>query len=525
MGVMNIYATIEDFVSYIKTNKTIRLSKDQEKAVAESAKRIEKIIERNAPVYGVNTGFGALCDKIIRREDIKQLQTNLIKSHACGVGQPLSKEETKGTMFLLINSLAKGYSGIRPSTLDTLIQMYNKEVLPVIPEKGSLGASGDLIPLAHLALVLIGEGKAYYNNKMLSGKTAMKKACIKPVSLEAKEGLALINGTHAITSIAALNLYYANNLSKTADIAAAMTLEALKGSPKNFDTRIHALKPHPGQKQTAENMRRLIEGSRILSPKYYTCEAKQNIIPPHIKKKIDQHKQSKKVQDPYSIRCTPQIHGPVKEELEHIKSVLETEMNSVTDNPLVFEDECISGGNFHGQYIATAMDNLASTLTIIGSVSERRTERLLNKDYSSLPAFLTENNGLNSGLMITQYLSAALLSINKILSYPASNTSLPVSANQEDFVSMAMTSSSKAKEVIKNLEYVIAIELLCASQALEFHEDPPGRGTSKAYQVIRENVKPLKKDRTLYQDIEKVYNLVHEKTILEEVEKTVGKLR
>ena len=511
MGVLKEKLTIEDLVSYSTSQKNIQLSEKTKEAVEKSAKTIEKIIEKGEPVYGINTGFGALCDETIKKEDIKQLQTNLVRSHACGIGQPLSKEETKGAMLLLINSLSKGYSGIKLNTLQTLIEMYNNEVVPVIPEKGSLGASGDLIPLAHLALVLIGEGKAKYKGKIMNGKTAMKKAGIKPIKLEAKEGLALINGTHVITSISALNLYYASQVSKTADIASAMTIEALKGNPKNFDQRIHNLKPHKGQKQTAENLLRILENDK-------------SIIPPYMQEKIDDYKRSKKVQDPYSIRCIPQIHGPVKDEIKHIKNILETEMNSVTDNPLIFEDECLSGGNFHGQYIATAMDNLAQTITILGSVSERRTERLLNPTYSSLPAFLTKKTGLNSGLMITQYLSAALLSINKVLSYPASNTSLPVSANQEDFVSMAMTSALKAKEAIKNIEYVIAVELLCAAQALEFNK-PSGKGTIKAYETIRGLVKPLKDDRTLYQDIEKVYNLVHDGIFLDEVEKIIGELK
>lgn len=503
MGVLKDMFTLEEFIAYSTSKNHIQLSKEQEEKIKKSAETIERILDAEKPVYGVNTGFGALCNQTIKKEDMQKLQENLVRSHACGVGKPLTKEETKGAMLLLINSLSKGYSGIRLNTLQTLVGMYNKEVLPVIPEKGSLGASGDLIPLAHIALVLIGEGKASYNGIITNGKHAMKKSGITPAKLEAKEGLALINGTHIITSVSALNLYYATQLSKTADIAAAMSLEALKGTAKNFDPRIHNLKPHKGQKETAENILKIIENSEI----------------------IISHKNCPKVQDPYSLRCVPQIHGPVKDELYHQKNIIETEMNSVTDNPLIFEDECLSGGNFHGQYIAIAMDNLAPTITILGSVSERRTERMLNPTYSELPAFLTEKTGLNSGLMIVQYLSAALLSINKILSCPASTTSLPVSANQEDYVSMAMTSALKAKEVVKNVEYVIAVELLCAAQALEFHKPKPGRGTQKAYEAIRKEIPPLKKDRTLYNDIEKMYNLVHDGTILKGVEKEIGELK
>lgn len=502
MGVLKDMFTLEDFIAYSTSKNHIRLLKEQEEKVKKPAETIERILDAGKPVYGVNTGFGALCNQTIKKEDMQKLQENLVRSHACGIGKPLTKEETKGAMLLLINSLSKGYSGIRLNTLQTLVDMYNKEVLPVIPEKGSLGASGDLIPLAHIALVLIGEGKASYNGRIANGKHAMKKAGITPVRLEAKEGLALINGTHVTTSLSALNLYYALQLSKIADIAAAMSFEALKGKSESLDPRIHELKPYEGQKDTADFLRRLIEGSEL----------------------VDSHNKSK-VQDPYSLRCIPQIHGPVKDELNHAKKVIETEMNSVTDNPLIFEEECLSGGNFHAQYIALAMDNLASTINTLASVSERRVERLLNTQYSKLPAFLTKKGGLNSGLMITQYLSAALISINRILAYPASNTSTPVSANQEDYVSMAMTSALKAKEVVKNVEYVIAVELLCAAQALEFHKPKPGRGTQKAYEAIRKEIPPLKKDRTLYNDIEKMYNLVHDGTILKEVEKETGELK
>ncbi len=503
MGVLKKKLTIEDFIAYSTTKKKIELSNEQIKAVKESAQQIEKIIDKEKPVYGINTGFGALCNKIIDKEYIKQLQKNLIRSHACGIGKPLTKQEIKGTMLLLINSLSKGYSGIRPETLDTLIKMYNKEVLPVIPEKGSLGASGDLIPLAHLALTLIGEGKATYKGRKMKSNHALRKAGIKPIELKAKEGLALINGTHVITAISAFNLYNAQNLSKTADIAGALTLEALKGTSKNFDNRIHKLKPHKGQKATASNLRKLISKSEIIAS----------------------HKRCEKVQDPYSLRCIPQIHGPVKDEINHIKKIIETEMNSVTDNPLIFETVCLSGGNFHGQYISLAMDNLLTAMSTLAGVSERRIERLLNSDHNGLTAFLTKNTGLNSGLMITQYLAAQLLSINKVLSYPASTTSIPVSANQEDYVSMAMTSTQKTKEALKNIGYVLAIELLCGAQAIEFHNLNPGKGTKKTYQIIREKIKPLEEDRSLCDDIEKMFNLIYKGIIVKEIEQYIGGLK
>lgn len=506
MGVLKERLTLEEFIAYSTSKRKIKLSKKQEEAVKKSAEKVESIVKKGEPVYGINTGFGALCNKTIEEKDIQKLQANLVRSHSCGIGDPLSKEETKGSMLLLINSLSKGYSGIRLGTLETLIDMYNKEVLPVIPEKGSLGASGDLIPLAHLALVLIGEGNASYKGKIMPGKKAMKKAGIKPVTLDAKEGLALINGTHVTTSLSALSLYYALQLPKTADIAAAVSFDMLKGIPKSLDPKIHDLKPYKGQKYTAENIKKIIEGGRIIELSGPTTDEFGN----------------PRVQDPYSLRCIPQVHGPVKDELQHMKKIVETEMNSVTDNPLIFEDECLSGGNFHAQYMAIAMDNLASLVTTLAAISERRIDRLLNEMTDG--PFLTREPGLNSGFMIAQYLATALISINKILVYPAVNTSIPVSGNQEDYVSMAMTSALKAREVIKNVEYVIAIELLCGAEAQEYSHTP-GRGTQKVYETIRKYVAPLEEDRVLADDIEKMYQLVHEGTILKEVEKEVGDLK
>ncbi|MBU4502375.1 MAG: histidine ammonia-lyase [Nanoarchaeota archaeon] len=499
MGVLKKKLDLEDFISYSTSNKHIKLSKKQEQAVKESEKRVEGIVRKGHPVYGINTGFGALCQKSINKTDIQRLQSNLIKSHACGVGDYLSKEETKSTMLLLINSLSKGYSGIRLSTLETLINMYNKDVLPAIPEKGSLGASGDLIPLAHLALVLIGEGEAYYKDKLMSGGNAMKSAGIKPVKLEAKEGLALINGTHAITAISSLNTYYATQLSRTTDIISAVSFEALEGIPDCLDPRIHNLKPHPGQKTTAYNIAKIIKGGN--SAKKRKCC-------------------SSKVQDAYSIRCIPQVHGPVKDELDHIRRIIEIELNSITDNPLIFQNGSLSGGNFHGQYIAIAMDNFSSTITALASISERRIDRLMNHHKP----FLISEPGLNSGLMIPQYLAAALLSENKVLVYPATNTSVPVSGNQEDYVSMAMTSALKARTVLKNAEYISAVELLCGTQGLEDCRKK-GKGVQKAYDIVRTHVKPLKEDRILYKDIEKLYGLVHDGILLKEVENEIGLLR
>lgn len=501
MGVLKGELTLEDFIEYSRGDYKIKLSKERKEKVLRAEKIVKEVLKGKEPLYGINVGFGDLCNISVPEEQAAQLQKNLIMSHACGVGKPLSKETVKGAILLKINALSKGYSGIRLETLETLVSVYNKGIMPRVPKKGSVGGSGDLVPLAHIALVLIGEGEAVCDRELMPGGEALKKAGIKPVRLSAKEGLSLINGTEVMTSTAALCIYDALKLAKTADIALAMTLESLIGSENSFDQKIHEVKPQPGQAESARNVKRIVEGSEIL---------KQN---------------SPKLQDAYSLRCAPQVHGAFRHALNYAKNIVGIEMNSVTDNPLIIGDKIVSGGNFHGESVAIAMNYVGIALSELGSISERRLERLLNSKLSNLPPFLILESGLNSGLMIAQYTAAALASENKTLAYPSSVNSLPLSACHEDHVSMGSLSVKYAKKICKNIEHILGIELMAAAQALEFHVAKKGRGTETAYNTIRKHVRPLKKDRILYKDIEKMYKLVHEGTIIKEVEKEIGGLK
>ncbi len=495
---------LEDFISLCENNGQIKISTETKKRVKQSAENVKKLSKKNR-YYGINTGFGALANKVIADDKLAELQKNLVRSHSCGVGKPLDKNIVRGMILLLINSLSKGYSGIQPKTLETLIQIFNKDITPIIPEKGSVGASGDLIPLAHLALILIGEGEAIYKNKLLKGKEILSKAGLSQIELKPKEGLALINGTHLLTSLAAFCLYRAQNLTKTADITLAMSLDALHGTNKPFYPSIHKLKPHPGQIMCAENIIKLTNESKIMAS----------------------HKKCNRIQDAYSFRCSPQVHGASRDAISYIKKVVETEMNSVTDNPLIFsENKVLCSGNFHGQAIALTSDFLGIALAELADISEKRIAQLLNSKLDILPIFLTKHNGLNSGLMLSQYAAAAMVSENKVLAHPASVDSIPTSANQEDHVSMAPIAGKKALEILFNAENVIAIELLCASQALDFNLPlKPSKGVQKAYQTIREKVSVLKKDKILYKKISQIYKLVRDATIVEEVEKSIGKLK
>ena len=485
----------------------IGLGKDVKEALASVQRIIKKAIDDRKVIYGVTTGFGALSDVFISKGQRKQLQKNIIKSHSAGVGDMFSEECVRAIMLLRINSLAKGNSGVRYSTLKTLMEMLNKGVHPVIPEKGSVGASGDLAPLSHLALVLIGEGKAIYKDKLLTGKQAMKAAGVKLCELEAGEGLALINGTQVMTGVGALVVNDSVRLLKTADIAAGMTLEVLLGSNIELNEKIHRARPHNGQITCAENLRRITKKSEIISS----------------------HEDCSRVQDAYSIRCCPQVHGASMDALNYVKKVIETEINSATDNPLIFPDTgqiFNNGGNFHGQPVALAMDFLTIALSEIANISERRTERLVNPLLSGLPAFLVKNPGLNSGMMIAQYTAASLVSENKTLSHPASVDSIPTSANKEDHVSMGTIAARKCRQVLFNVENVIAIELLCAAQALDlFTNLKAGAGTLEAYKLIRKHIPHLEEDRILSNDIEKMQELVHDGAVLASVEKKIGVLK
>ncbi|HZK02137.1 MAG TPA: histidine ammonia-lyase, partial [Anaerovoracaceae bacterium] len=439
--------TIDEFLSVVRDEAPVALSSAAKKAVRESREVVEKCVRDKKVVYGLTTGFGKFSDVIISEEDTLTLQENLIMSHSCGVGEPLSDEIVRAMMLLRINALSIGYSGIRVSTIETLIKMLNKGVIPIIPSKGSLGASGDLVPLAHMSLVLLGMGEAKYNGEKMSGEKAMAMAGIVPVVLTSKEGLALINGTQAMCAIGALSIADAMMLLKTADIIAALSMEAEHGIVDAMDRRLHQIRGQTGQIITAENMRRLFEGSK--------CVKKQG---------------EERVQDAYSFRCIPQIHGASRDAIEYTKNIIEKELNAVTDNPIIFSDteEAISGGNFHGQYLSIGLDILGIALSELANVSERRIERLVNPALSGLPAFLVKDGGLNSGLMIAQYTAAALVSENKVLAHPASVDSIPSSANQEDHVSMGMTAATKAREILGNATEVLAIEAICAAQGMEF---------------------------------------------------------
>jgi len=491
----------------VRGNAKITLGKDVKKRVTSTRRTIKKAIADKKEIYGVTTGFGALSGTFISKDKRKQLQRNIILSHSAGVGEKFDEEVVRAIMLLRINGLAKGNSGASFDTLKTLTEMLNKGVHPVIPEKGSVGASGDLAPLAHLALVLIGEGNAVFKNKLLSGKKAMKSAGVELCELEAGEGLALVNGTQVMTGIAALVLNDSINLLKAADIAAGISLEVLLGSNIELNERIHSVRPHNGQKISADNLRRITKNSDIISS----------------------HEDCSRVQDAYSIRCCPQVHGASIDALHYVKNIIETEMNSATDNPLIFHDtEEIfnNGGNFHGQPVALAMDFLAIALSEIANISERRIERLVNPLLSGLPAFLIDDPGLNSGLMIAQYTAASLVSENKVLAHPASVDSIPTSANKEDHVSMGTIAARKCRQVLYNAENVIAIELLCVAQALDlFTNLKAGAGSIEAYRIIRKHITHLEKDRIISNDIEMMYNLIHKGEIVSSVEKKIGALR
>lgn len=471
-------------------------------ALAESARArvgrarsyVEQIIERGETVYGINTGFGALSDVTIPPDKLRELQVNLVRSHSSGVGDPLAERIVRAMMIQRANVLAKGYSGCRAGVIDTLIQMLNAGVHPVIPSRGSVGASGDLAPLAHQALVVIGEGEAYYRSERMNGGEALRRAGIEPLVLEAKEGLALLNGTQAMTAVGGLALLAAEALANAADVAGAMSLEALKGTPVAFDEKIHAARPHPGQVESARRLRGLMEGSEIRE------SHRDHVVDP-------------RVQDAYSLRCMPQVHGAVRDSLNHARRILEIEINSATDNPLIFADagEVLSGGNFHGEPIALALDYAAIAIADLGTISERRVERLVNPDLSGLPAFLTPNPGTNSGMMIAQVVAVSLIAENNVLAHPASVVNLPTSANKEDHVSMGMTSALKFQHVVKNVEIILAIELMCAAQGLEFLKPlKPGPGLTEAYSRVRRRVPFIERDAALSSYIESLVPLVRE---------------
>jgi len=497
LGVPEVVAIARDH-----TEVVIGLATRQ--AVRRSRAIVDELVAARRPVYGINTGFGKFSDVIISPDETELLQRNLLMSHACGVGEPFSEEVVRGMMLLRAHALAQGYSGIKMETLELLVDMLNKGVLPVIPQQGSLGASGDLAPLAHMCLPLIGMGEAYFRGQRLPAREALARANLKPVELSSKEGLALINGTQAMTALGALGLSDSMALLKVADIAAALSAEALGAIAAAWDARIQSIRLHPGQARVASNLRQLVLGSGLLTQ------------PGEVR-----------TQDPYTLRCVPQVHGASRGAIAHIAQVIVAEINAVTDNPLIFPDdhEVISGGNFHGQPVALAMDYLGIAVAELANISERRIERLVNPQLSGLPAFLTTNGGLNSGLMIPQYTAASLVSENKVLAHFVSVDSIPTSANQEDHVSMGTTAARKARVIIANTVRVLAIELLCAAQAIEFCDVKGlGAGTRVAYRIIRERIPALEEDRILAPDIEELATLIRSGDLVQAVESIVGDL-
>lgn len=488
--------------------------------VAQARRCLEELMAGGATIYGVNTGFGKLSSQRIEADDVLALQENLLRSHAVGMGPLLSIGVSRLALTLRIQALLKGHSGVTIGLVEQLVELFNRGVVPAIPEQGSVGASGDLAPLAHLALVVMGEGHAFVTKpgpvgaggaapgkrpKPLSGRAALRRVHLKPYRPLAKEGLSLINGTQISTALLADALVRARHLARIADVAGALTVEATKSSQKPFDPRIQEIRPHPGQIACAANLRRLLADSQIMLS----------------------HADCSKVQDAYSMRCMPQVHGTLRDAVAHVTRVVECEMNSATDNPLVFAEsgEVLSGGNFHAQPIALAADLLAAAVTDLGSISERRVENLVNPDLSGLPGFLTPHPGLNSGMMLVQVLAAALVSENKSFAFPASVDSIPTSANREDHVSMSPTAARKCRAIVTNTSRVLACELLCACQGLEFHRPlRAGRGAEAAYRHLREHVRPLGRDRTLHRDLDAVDRLIRTGSLLAAVENACGPL-
>jgi histidine ammonia-lyase len=476
--------SLSDIAGVALGNERVEISPSVLPRIRASRAVIEKIIARDAAVYGVNTGFGKLADVRIQPNEFRELQLNLVRSHACGIGNPLSELEVRAMMLLRANVLTLGFSGIRAEIIEMLCEMLNRGVCPVIPEKGSVGASGDLAPLAHLALALIGEGEAFFTGERMHSSEALRRAGLEAAQLEAKEGLALLNGTQAMHAVGGLSILRAQRLARVADVAGAMSLEALLGTPAAFDERLQDARPHAGQKAVAEHLLSILQASEIR----------------------ESHRQNDpRVQDAYSLRCMPQVHGAVRGALAHCASVLEVESASATDNPLVFTGtgEVISGGNFHGAPLALAFDYAAIAMTDLMSISERRIDRLVNPDLNEgLPPFLARHAGTQSGFMIAHVAAVSLLNEARVLAHPASIDNVPTSGGKEDHVSMGMTAALKLRSIVDLVENLIAIELLAAAQGLEYrHPLKAGAGVERAFDIVRQIAPPLTEDRALSGDI------------------------
>ena len=488
--------TLHDLHTVCYHDTPVVLGEEARQRILRSRKTVDDLVEQDKVVYGITTGFGKFSD--VRITNDETLQRNLIITHAVGAGEPFSREASRGIMLLRVNNLAKGFSGARLEVVETLIAMLNRGVTPVIPQKGSLGASGDLAPLSHMVLPMIGLGQAVFNGTVLPGAEAMARAGIPVLELVAKEGLALINGTQAMTSAGGLTVFDALDMMELANIAAALTFEAHRGVTDALAERMHTVRPHWGQLETAKMLRTYLEGSQNVT--------RQGEI---------------RVQDRYSLRCTPQVHGASWDAIRYVRDRVETEMNAVTDNPIIFADtmEGISGGNFHGQPMALSFDFLGIALSELADISERRIESLVNPSISGLPAFLVRNGGLNSGFMIVQYTAAALVSENKVLAHPASVDSIPSSGNQEDHVSMGTIAARKAQDILNNVRRVLAMEMMCACQAIDLQNgaDKLGKGTKAAYDAIRRVCDMLEEDRPLYEDINRCESLLCHGAMLEAV--------
>ncbi|MDF2958862.1 MAG: hutH [Paenibacillus sp.] len=496
--------TLDDISRVALNNAEVLLSEEAMKRVTECRARVDEMVSAGKVVYGVTTGFGKFSDVYISPGDTAELQTNLIRSHACAVGEPLTVPEVRAVMLLRANTLAKGHSGIHPGTLELLISLINHSIHPIVPAQGSLGASGDLAPLAHLALVLNGEGEVRFKGRRMRSEQALSLAGLEPVKLRAKEGLALINGTQVMAAIGVLALIRAKHLVKAADIIAATSFQALRGVTDAFDEEVHRVRPFPEQMEAASNLRALILGSKLTT--------RQGEV---------------RVQDAYSLRCIPQVHGAVRQVIRYAEDKTQIEINAATDNPLLFvyEDKVISGGNFHGQPLAFAMDFLKIAMSVLAGIAERRTERLLNPALSGLPAFLSHRPGLASGLMIPQYVAASLVSENKVLAHPASVDSIPTSANQEDHVSMGTTAARHAKQVVDNAAKVLAIELICAAEAAEFAgKDGLSPAAGVLVDQLRSIVPGVTEDRSLSREIEAAASLLLKGSWLDAVEQVSGRL-
>jgi len=514
MSAISIETTVEldgrrltlEAIEAVALGARVRVSDDARKRVVRARAFVDERFADGHAIYGVTTGFGRLANVQIDPKDAAQLQLNLVRSHASGTGAPLAERLVRAAGVLRVNSLAAGHSGVKLDTLELLVELLNRGVTPVVPAQGSVGASGDLAPLAHMTLTLIGEGEAYYSGERLPSALALERAGLRPVTLGPKEGLALINGTQVMTGVGSLGILRAERLAAAADVIAAMSLEAYLGTDRVFDRRLNDLRPHPGQSRVADNLRALLAGSEIMLS----------------------HRECGRVQDPYSYRCIPVVHGAVRDSIAHARRVAEIEANSVTDNPLVFPEdgEFLSGGNFHGEPIALAIDFLKMAITELASMGERRLYLLLNAEDRGLPLFLTGRSGLQSGLMIVQYAAAALVNDNKGLAWPSSVDSIPTSAGQEDHVSMGMTSANNLMRVLDNVEGALACELLGALAATDFRRPlKSGVGTQAAYDIARERIAPWTEDRVPAPDIEAARELIHSDALVQAAEAAISELR